>query len=173
MIKYLIKRFSLGFFSLFFIVSFVYIICRMIMIENWSSDPHVDFDWPFYKVDYGDYIKGILTEWDWGETNRGKPLWDVLIERAPATLKINIVAFLFYVPMGVLLGVIAAINKGKIADKIIGVFLILFGSVPIFIMTILLVIFFAFYLSFANSVTTRKTCWVHYPNDSFIHDAGI
>lgn len=62
----------------------------------------------------------------------------VLVSRIPETIKINIFPFLISVPLGIVLGMIAALKKNSKTDHIISFFVMLFISVPSFVVAVLL-----------------------------------
>lgn len=62
----------------------------------------------------------------------------VLVSRIPETIKINIFPFLISVPLGILLGMIAALKKNTKVDHAISFFVMLFISIPSFVVAVLL-----------------------------------
>lgn len=89
-----------------------------------------------------------LLQFDLGVSFRtaDRPVTDLLAEGLPVTLQLGLIAFFFAVVVGVLLGVVAALNQNQIGDYL-GVFFATVGTaMPNFIMATFLVIFFALYL---------------------------
>lgn len=134
MIFYMIKRIAWMFVVLFIIISFLYISTRFATTFQYQRRL------PFSEVlgvaisNYKDYIIGIVTRWDWGETRRGMDAWDLMVSKLPISLKINLISFFVYVPVGILLGIIAAVKKNKVADHSIAVFTLVFSSIPNFVL---------------------------------------
>lgn len=74
-------------------------------------------DKPLY-VQYFDYLFRMF-QGDFGVTlasPRGVPVWDLLIQRFPATLELTIWGFIFSVFFGLLTGVVGAVKKGTKTD---------------------------------------------------------
>jgi ABC-type dipeptide/oligopeptide/nickel transport system permease component len=93
--------------------------------------------WQEFKV----YFMNIVNHWDFGTSSRGEDVWELIGFKLLVTMKYNITALLVYVPVGVFLGVLAAIKKNKLTDRIISVFSMIFNSIPSFIIIALLVIY--------------------------------
>lgn len=91
------------------------------------------------------WVKAILTEWDWGRSTRVQfnvPVFDILKSRIPVTLRLNLVALFFYIPIGFGLGILAALKKNSVTDNVISVTVMMLISIPSFVtMTFLLMIF--------------------------------
>ena len=82
------------------------------------------------------YTKNILTKWDWGTSWKIDYMADVgnvITSRLPPTMLINVYSLLFSVPVGILLGIFAAIKKNKWQDQLISVMIMLFISVPSYV----------------------------------------
>ncbi len=82
------------------------------------------------------YTKNILTKWDWGTSwkiDYMADVGDVIASRLPPTMLINVYSLLFSVPVGILLGIFAAIKKNKWQDQLISVMIMLFISVPSYV----------------------------------------
>ena len=99
----------------------------------------------------GIYIKRIVTEGDFGiATTYGEyinqPVWDVFVEKLPPTILINIYSTIIGVPIGLALGIFAALKKNKWQDQVINVVIILFISVPAIVMGLLIQYFLCFKL---------------------------
>jgi oligopeptide transport system permease protein len=97
------------------------------------------------SVQYFNWIYNIVTDWNWGYTTRvqvNNPVFDVLKDRIPVTLRLNLVALFFYIPIGFGLGIVAALKKNSVADNLISLGVMIFISVPSFVtMTLLLWVF--------------------------------
>ena len=91
----------------------------------------------------GIYFKRILTEGDFGvATTYGEylnmPIWDVFVSHLPPTILINIYSSLIGVPLGIALGILAALKKNKWQDQVINVVIILLISIPSIVLSLLL-----------------------------------
>ncbi len=91
------------------------------------------------------WANNIITEWDWGVSTRlevNTPAFNLLKERMPVTLKLNFLALFVYIPIGFGLGIFAALKKNKWQDNVISLGVMIFISIPSFVvMTVLLMIF--------------------------------
>lgn len=64
---------------------------------------------------------------------RSRDVWDIMKDRIPVSMKLNIVPYLLSIPIGIGLGIWAALKKNKLTDHIISVAIIFFISVPSFV----------------------------------------
>ena len=102
-------------------------------------------------IQYGNYIKRIVTEADFGiATTYGEylnmDLWEVFTDHLPPTILINIYSTLIGVPIGLGLGILAALKKNKWQDQVINIFIILLISVPSIVLALMLQYVFCFKL---------------------------
>lgn len=98
------------------------------------------------------YIKRVVLEGDLGiglqmTEYRYKPVWDVFVEKLPPTILINIYSSLFAVPLGIGLGIFAALKKNKWQDHFISTIVMVFISVPSFVYASLLLFIICFKLN--------------------------
>ena len=94
---------------------------------------------------YFRWVKNVTTEWNWGYSTRvqvNTPVFEILKVRMPVTLQLNLIALFFYIPIGFTLGIIAALKKNTFTDNMISLGVMVFISVPSFVvMTIMLMLF--------------------------------
>lgn len=94
---------------------------------------------------YVQWLTNILTEWDWGVSSHikmGVSAGSIIADQLPYTIKVNIFATLISVPMGILLGIVAALNKNKPIDHFLSTGVMIMTSIPSFVLiTFLLLIF--------------------------------
>lgn len=98
---------------------------------------------------YFSWVSNIVTDWNWGYSTRVQvnvPVFDVLKDRMGVTLRLNLIALFFYIPIGFVLGIIAALKKDKLADNIISFGIMIFISIPSFVMMTLLLMTFGYSL---------------------------
>lgn len=81
------------------------------------------------------YLVRLFTEGDFGvgismAEYRNQPVWDVFVEKLPPTVLINIYSTIIGVPIGLGLGILAALKKNKWQDQIINIIIILLVSTP-------------------------------------------
>lgn len=95
---------------------------------------------------YTTYMKNLITTGDFGESivYTGKSANDVIKENTWTSAKIGFLAILFQVTIGVALGMIAALNRGKPVDHVIRVLVVLAICVPSFVFAAVLQYFLAF-----------------------------
>lgn len=89
------------------------------------------------------YVKRIVLEGDFGigfnmPEYRGRLVWDVFVEKLPPTILINIYSSLIAVPIGIALGIFAALKKNKWQDHLISTAVMVVISVPSFVYATLL-----------------------------------
>lgn len=92
---------------------------------------------------YGDYWAGLL-QGDLGtsfQTNR--PVWDMIFERYPSTIKLAIAAMLVAIGIALPLGVLAGSRKNTFVDNLASFFALLGISLPTFVIGPFLVYIFA------------------------------
>ena len=97
------------------------------------------------------YVKRIVTLGDFGVATTygeyiGKPVWNVFVRKLPPTILINIYSSLIGVPIGLGLGIFAALKKNKWQDQVINIFIILLISVPSIVLGLLIQYFLCFKL---------------------------
>lgn len=92
------------------------------------------------------YMKNLITTGDFGESiiYTGKSANDVIKTNTWVSVKIGLLAIFFQVTIGVLLGLVAALKRGKPTDHIIRVMVVLAICVPSFVFAALLQYYLAF-----------------------------
>ncbi|MEO8093987.1 MAG: ABC transporter permease [Pseudolysinimonas sp.] len=92
---------------------------------------------------YTNWIAGIL-HGDFGRSLQFRQdVTTVIGERLPVTLGLVVMAGIMIAVFGVLAGIVAAINKGRLADRAILIVLTVFGAIPSFVGSIVLIAIFA------------------------------
>lgn len=101
----------------------------------------------FYQTPTGKqyllWIKNIVTEWNWGVStyiNPGNSAGAIIMSKLPTTIKINFWSVVFSVPLGLLLGIWAALKKNKLTDHIISTAIMVFVSIPGFVLITLMML---------------------------------
>lgn len=100
-------------------------------------------------LQYSVWLTKIVTSWDWGESTRiqvNVPAFDILKERIPVTLKLNLIALLVYIPIGFALGIVAALKSNTATDNVISFLVMVFISVPSFVLMMLMLLLFGYTL---------------------------
>lgn len=99
------------------------------------------------SLQYFTWVKNIVTEWNWGYSTRVQPnvpVFELLGSRIPVTLRLNFVSLFVYIPIGFVLGIWAALKKNGLADNVISFLVMIFISVPSFVVMLFLVLTFGY-----------------------------
>jgi len=176
MFKYVSKRLGLMLFTFFIIFTMCFTLIKLLPIPTNvlpGQDPGVvyatlegrgwitnvqegknglyEYDRVPILIQYGNYIKRIVTQGDFGiATTYGEyvnmPVWEVFVSHLPPTILINIYSTLIGVPIGLALGILAALKKNKWQDQVINIFIILLISLPGIVLALMLQYVFCFKL---------------------------
>lgn len=165
MLKYILKRLALMLMNILIVMLILFVLIRLLPINLVaSSEAERQQLMDYYNslgctyhynsngvdmVHQGDpilqqffkYLGGIITGWDWGMSAVIKPgfkVTEIIGSRLPVTISLNIWSFVICVPIGILLGVFAALKKNKWEDHFISILVIVFISVPGFVLSMLL-----------------------------------
>ena len=95
------------------------------------------------------YLKAIFTEWDWGVGEQmydSLSVWSVMMEKLPYTIVVNLYSILISIPLGLGLGIYAALKKNKWQDALISTLVMVFISVPSYVYAFLVQYIFCFKL---------------------------
>ncbi len=84
-------------------------------------------------VQYGKYI-GDVFQGDFGEDFRGRPVWDLMTQRLPITIRLALLAFAFELVIGIFAGILAGVRKGGFADNLVLVSTLVVIAIPIFVL---------------------------------------
>ncbi len=127
--------------------------------------------WSYDRVpimlQFGNYLSRIFTKGDFGiATTYGEylnmDLWEVFVNHLPPTILINIYSTLIGVPIGLALGIIAALKKNKWQDQVINIVIILLISFPSIVLALLIQYVFCFKLGWfplTMSVSNEYFTW--------------
>ena len=107
----------------------------------------------FYKApilqQYWSWIKGIFTEWNWGtstDVHLNISAITIIAQRLPISMSINVFYIIFSVPLGIGLGIIAALRKNTTTDHVISTGIMIAISIPSFVLITLMVWIFGWTL---------------------------
>ncbi len=156
--KYVLKRLLLMFFTFFVIVFISFALIRLIPQEmpmdktmqsiieaRWKA---LGYDKPII-VQFGIYLKNIITKWDFGTSWYIAKMHDateVMGSRLLPTVLVNLYSLIFSIPVGIGLGILAAIKKNKWQDHVISILIMLFVSIPSYVYAFLVQYFLYFKL---------------------------
>ena len=155
--KYILKRTGMMAIILFLIVSISFFVLRLMpgspydddqdltpeAIEALNAKMHLDKPLP---VQYFYFLKGVLLENNWGTSIKLRPgvdVFQIIVERIPASMVLNILSLVISIPLGILAGSLAAVFKNKLPDYIISFLVVICISVPSFVFASLLQYFVA------------------------------
>ena len=123
-------------------------------IELGLNDPFI--------VRFFDYVKGIVTRFDFGTSyTTGRSVTDEILVRFPTTIKLAVASILVAIALGIICGVISAIKQYTIFDNIAVVVSMIGVSMPNFWQGLLLILLFAVQLRwFPASGTGGLKYWI-------------
>ena len=103
-----------------------------------------------YLVQFGIFLKNVLTDFNWGVSEKlyyGRDVAEVFFEKLPATVLVNLYSILWSIPVGIALGIWAALKKNTRTDYIISTVTMVCISVPSFVYAFLVQYFFSYKLA--------------------------
>lgn len=109
-----------------------------------------------------DYMKGVITEGDFGTSYQTKrPVLDEILERFPTTFKLGVISIALAVIIGIPLGILAATKQNSIFDYISSICALIGAAMPGFWLALILLIVFAVNLKWfpVSGLSTPKH-WV-------------
>lgn len=157
MAKYILKRLLLMLMTLFIIMSVCLIMIRLLPVPPINRVPGVDPILQYekqvqlgylVKTESGEYVKApvmlayfkfwknIFTQWNWGEgmtMYANQNVWDVLLQKLPYTVIVNLYSILIAIPLGLVFGIYAALKKNRWEDHVISTLVVVFISVPSYV----------------------------------------
>lgn len=159
MFKYVMKRIGLMLMTFFIIFTMCFILIKLLPLptpKGLGSDPLLIEAWRqkqgYYDpipVQLFNYVKKIVTKWDFGTGIKmyySSSVWDIFVQKLPPTILINIYSTLIGVPIGLGLGVLAALKKNKWQDQVISTGVIIMIALPGIIYAFLIQYIFCFKL---------------------------
>lgn len=109
-------------------------------------------------MQYGSWLVHYV-QGDWGVSlSTGEPVLNLVAARLGTSGMLALVAFVMYVPLGILLGLLAALRRNKAADQIISIASLAFIGLPEFVTGVVLIAVFALKLNWlpASSAITPE-----------------
>ncbi len=157
MLRYISQRIVALVITLFIVVSLSFVILRLMpgsfLDASTELSPEVKaaieakyhLNEPII-VQYGYFLKDFV-RFDFGMSTVLQPKVEInkmLADKIPVTVQLNFFALFLMVPIGMVLGVIAALKKNQMTDHVISTMVIIFISVPSFVFAALLQYFLGF-----------------------------
>ena len=160
MTKYVIKRILYMFLTMFVITVMCFVLIKLLplpAVREMGRDINLvlakrekmGYNKPI-MVQFFLYLKSIFTEWDWGvgeQMYEGLGIWDVMMQKLPYTIIVNLYSILISIPLGIGLGIYAALKKNKWQDAVISTLVMVFISVPGYVYAFLVQYVFCFRLN--------------------------
>ncbi len=119
----------------------------------WSFEDEAGISHYFYKMpvmeQYFNWLRNIVTRWDWGRSTQIKlnaSAMSIIFERLPVSISLNIFSVILSVPLGIGLGIIAGLKKNTFTDHFISTVVMIFISIPSFVVITFLIWIFAYQL---------------------------
>ena len=175
MIKYAIKRLLLMLFTFSVIMLICFVLIKLLPLKDLSalspdqrkiielSREARGYNKPILEQFYI-FWKRVITKWDWGLGESYLPSVDVAEtfgKMLPATMMVNLYSIVLSIPLGIGLGILAALKKNKWQDQVISTGIMILISVPGFVLAFLLQYIFYFKLGWlpALMASTTKYGW--------------
>lgn len=180
MTVYLLRRFGFILITLFLASIIIFAATQLlpgdvaqVMLGKFASEKALEnlrvelgLDRPAY-VQYFDWL-GRFIKGDWGDSMVSRqPVRPLIFARIRNSARLAVVALLFYVPLGIFFGVIAAIHREKPLDQLISGLSMAVVGIPEFVTGLLLISIFAFSLSWLpanSSVPPDASFWQALPS---------
>jgi peptide/nickel transport system permease protein len=122
-------------------------------------------------VQYASFIGGALRG-DFGTSLRtGRPATEIVFARLPRTMALGTAGILVAIVISLPLGVLAAVQRGRLGDRIGSGFALLGQSVPSFWLGIILILVFAVWLRWLP--TSGVGTWQHFVLPSIVLGVGL
>ena len=159
MVKYALQRILLMLFTLLVITFICFVLIRMLPLPSLPPDDihtqqvldrreALGYNKP-YIVQFGIFLKSVLTRGDWGLSEGkyfGQEVASIFVLKLPSTMLLNLYSILLSIPIGISLGIWAALKKNKMTDHIISTVTMVTISVPSFVYAFLVQYFLSYKL---------------------------
>ncbi len=170
MFKYALQRTAYMLLVLLIITFMCFVLVRMLPPNTLPpGDPHTaivearreaaGYNEP-YLVQFGIFLKDIFTEFDWGVSDSlffGQDVWKIFLERLPASMIVNLYSIIFSIPIGIALGIFAALKKNTWVDYLISTMTMVVISVPSFVYAFVIQYVFSYKLGWLPFVMKAGT----------------
>lgn len=165
MAKYVIKRILFMLLTFLIIISFCFILIRLlpnVPVQQFGKDMELilqrrvrqglmdrDGNPIPLMVQYLNFLKNTIIGGDWGVSETlyiGQDCFQIFKSKLPNTVLVNAYSSLIAVPMGLILGIYAALKKNKWQDHLISTGVMVMVSVPSYVYAFLIQYFICFKL---------------------------
>ena len=157
MLKYTFQRILYMILVFLIITLMCFVLIRMLPpVQLPLGDPHaaiiearreaMGYNKP-YMVQFGIFLRDVLTKFDWGISDKlffGQDVVQIFAKRLPATVIVNLYSIIFSIPIGIGLGVFAALKKNTWVDYLISTLTMVVISVPSFVYAFIIQYLFSY-----------------------------
>lgn len=171
--KYIVKRVLLMLFVLLVITLICFVLVRMLPpAELPLNDPHTKviemrreaagYNKP-YLVQFWIFLKNIFTKFDWGVSDKlyfGQEVAGIFLAKLPATVIVNLYSIILSIPIGIALGVWAALKKNTWIDYTVSTLTMIVISVPSFVYAFIIQYVLSFKLGWFPFLMKAGTDWL-------------
>lgn len=150
MVKYIIKRIVLMLMTFLIIISISFVLIKLVPIPDnpnlviteieKAKREALGYNKPII-VQLGIYLRNLIFHMDMGVSWKMEKMinvTDMIGRRLPPTIILNLYSLIISIPIGIGLGIFAALKKNKWQDHFISTLVIVFVSVPSFVYAFLL-----------------------------------
>ena len=176
MLRYTLQRTAYMIMVFFIITLMCFVLIRMLPQPVLPpEDPHtrvlemrreaLGYNEP-YLVQFGLFLKNLFTNFDWGYSERlyfGQNVWDIFIQKLPASMVVNLYSILWSIPVGIAFGIFAALKKNTWIDYTISTLTMVVISVPSFVYAFLVQYLFCYKLQWFPFLVKTGTDWLSWP----------
>lgn len=159
MVKYALQRILLMLCTLLIITFICFVLIRMLPLPSLpAGDPRTQqildrrealgYNKP-YIVQFGIFLKSVILDWNWGLSEGkyfGQEVADIFVMKLPSTMLLNLYSIVLSIPIGISLGIWAALKKNKMTDHLISTLTMVVISVPSFVYAFLIQYFLSYKL---------------------------
>lgn len=172
MLKYTFQRILYMLLVFLIITCMCFVLVRMLPPAQLpQGDPHtaivearreaLGYNKP-YMVQFGIFLKNVLTKFDWGLSDKlffGQDVVKLFAQKLPATVIVNLYATIFSIPIGIALGIFAALKKNTWIDYTISTLTMVVISVPSFVYAFIIQYVFSYKLGWFPFLMKSGTDW--------------
>ena len=163
MAKYVVKRIIFMLLTFVIIISVAFILIRLLPNEppqQFGKDMQLVLQSRYRQglsdingnpipliKQYWNFLTKTLLGGDWGVSEKlyfGQSCFQIFLEKLPNTMLVNLYSSLIAVPMGLILGIYAALKKNKWQDHVISTGVMIMVSVPSYVYAFLIQYFLCF-----------------------------
>ena len=172
MFKYALQRLLYMVFVLLIITAMCFTLIRLLPVAALPpGDPHTavieamrqakGYNEPI-PVQFYIFLRDIIVDFDWGVSDKlyfGQDVWEIFMSKLPVSMIVNLYSILISIPIGIALGIFAALKKNTWVDYAISTLTMVVISVPSFVYAFLIQYIFAFKLQWLPFLMAPSRDW--------------